>query len=251
MNHDEEVTGWTELRPVVWLAAVVLVGVTSSTDYGFIVLCTAIPGAIVYSIACVVIETREKERRAIETFRKSPIMSFLEGTFTDIDHINSISGSGGLRFDYAQIEILPSGSGSMEVYTTAEKNRTAFLKQYHDRAVAYHLCKEVKSPEELKEELMPHWLREGAGYSPECPHFFNDLREMNFEEINEGDSTRYGFKMPHFLAVCAAESLEGSAGGVEKTEIARKVIMKCAKERGYHARCKYLSTGSYKLTIHF
>ena len=251
MNHDEEVTGWTELRPVVWLAAVVLVGVTSSTDYGFIVLCTAIPGAIVYSIACVVIETREKERRAIETFRKSPIMSFLEGTFTDIDHINSISGSGGLRFDYAQIEILPSGSGSMEVYTTAEKNRTAFLKQYHDRAVAYHLCKEVKSPEELKEELMPHWLREGAGYSPECPHFFNDLREMNFEEINEGDSTRYGFKMPHFLAVCAAESLEGSAGGVEKTEIARRAIMKCAKEGGYHARCKYLSKDCYKLTIHF
>ena len=246
MNHDEEVTGWTELRPVVWLAAVIVAAVGPS--WAFFV---TIPGAIVYSAACVVIEVVTKAKRAVETFRKdSFIISYLERTFTDIDHINSISGSGGLRFDYAQIDLRPSMS-SMEVYTTAEKNRTAFLKQYHDRAVAYHLCKEVKSPEELKEELMPHWLREGAGYSPECPHFFNDLREMNFEEINEGGSTRYGFKMPHFLAVCAAESLEGSAGGVEKTEIARRAIMKCAKEGGYHARCKYLSKDCYKLTIHF
>ena len=249
MNHDEEVTGWTELRPVVWLAAVVLVGVTSSTDYGFIVLCTAIPGAIVYSAACVFIEVITKERRAIETFRKSPIMSYLEGAFTDIDHINSISGSGGLRFDYAQIEILPSGSGSMEVYTTAEKNRTALLRQYHDRAFAYYGGKETRSPEQLRKELMPYCFKETSEYSPKCPHFFNDLREMNSEEINEGGSTRYGFKVTHFMFLCAKESLKESEERPEKAEIHRRAIMKCAKERGYHARYKYLSKDrQYEMT---
>ena len=251
MNHDEEVTWWTILRPVVWLAAVVLVGVTSSTDYGFIVLCTAIPGAIVYSIACVVIEVREKERRAIETFRKdSSIMSFLEGTFADIDHINSISGSSGLRFDYAQIELRPSGS-SMKVYTTAEKNRTAFLKQYHDRAGAYYRGEETRSPEQLREELTPYYFKETAEYTPRCPRFFYDLRELNFELTDDG---RCGFKLPGFFCTCILESLESSEEIVGKwkiIEIAREAIMKCAKERGYHASYKYLSTDGYKLTIHF
>ena len=139
----------------------------------------------------------------------------------------------------------------MVVYTTAEKNRTAFLKQYHERAVAYHLCKEEKSPEELKKELMPHWLREDTEYSPECPHFFNDLRELNFEEINEGGSIRYGFKIPHFSFVCAAEPLEGEEERTKRTEIARKVITKCAEERGYRTTCEELSTNRYELTIHF
>ena len=172
-------------------------------------LFVALPVAVIYTIACVFIGPADKEKRAVEIFREdSFIVSYLEGTFADIDHINSISGSDGLRFDSAQIKLEPHG-GSMVVYTTAEKNRTAFLKQYHERAVAYHLCKEEKSPEELKKELMPHWLREDTEYSPECPHFFNDLRELNFEEINEGGSIRYGFKMPHFSFVCAAEPLEG------------------------------------------
>ena len=198
MNHDEEVTGWTELRPVVWLAAVVLVGVTSSTDYGFIVLCTAIPGAIVYSAACVFIEVITKERRAVETFRKdSSIMSFLEGTFADVDHINSISGSGGLRFDYAQIEILPSGCGSMEVYTTAEKNRTALLRQYYDRAIAYYRGEETRSPEQLGEEMMPYCFKETAEYTPRCPRFFYDLRELNFKLTDDGSCC---FGLPGFFA---------------------------------------------------
>lgn len=247
MNHDEEVTGWTELRPVVWLAAVIVAAVGPS--WAFFV---AIPGAIVYSIACVFIEVVTKERRAIETFRKdSSIMSFLEGTFADIDHINSISGSSGLRFDYTQIELNPSGSGSMEVYTTAEKNRTAFLKQYHDRAGAYYRGEETRSPEQLREELTPYYFKETAEYTPRCPRFFYDLRELNFELTDDG---RCGFKLPGFFCTCILESLESSEEIVGKwkiIEIAREAIMKCAKERGYHASYKYLSTDGYKLTIHF
>ena len=207
-------------------------------------LFVALPVAVIYTIACVFIEVADKENVA-ET-----LVSYLKRTFADIDHINSISGSDGLRFDSAQIKLEPHG-GSMVVYTTAEKNRTAFLKQYHERAVAYHLCKEEKSPEELKKELMPHWLREDTEYSPECPHFFNDLRELNFEEINEGGSIRYGFKIPHFSFVCAAEPLEGEEERTKRTEIARKVITKCAEERGYRTTCEELSTNRYELTIHF
>lgn len=189
------------MRPVVWLAAVLVTAVGPPEA-----LFVALPVAVIYTIACVFIGPADKEKRAVETFREdSFIVSYLEGTFADIDHINSISGYEGLRFDSAQIKLEPHG-GSMVVYTTAEKNRTAFLKQYHERAVAYHLCKEEKSPEELKKELMPHWLREDTEYSPECPHFFNDLRELNFEEINEGGSIRYGFKMPHFSCVCVLRS---------------------------------------------
>lgn len=230
------------MRPVVWLAAV-LVSAVGPPGALFV----ALPVAVIYTIACVFIEVADKENVA-ET-----LVSYLKRTFADIDHINSISGSDGLRFDSAQIKLEPHG-GSMVVYTTAEKNRTAFLKQYHERAVAYHLCKEEKSPEELKKELMPHWLREDTEYSPECPHFFNDLRELNFEEINEGGSIRYGFKMPHFSFVCAAEPLEGEEERTKRTEIARKVITKCAEERGYRVDNNY---GSYiindecKLTIHF
>lgn len=229
------------MRPVVWLVAVLMSAVVPGA------LFVALPVAVIYTIACVFIEVADKENVA-ET-----LVSYLKRTFADIDHINSISGSDGLRFDSAQIKLEPHG-GSMVVYTTAEKNRTAFLKQYHERAVAYHLCKEEKSPEELKKELMPHWLREDTEYSPECPHFFNDLRELNFEEINEGGSIRYGFKMPHFSFVCAAEPLEGEEERTKRTEIARKVITKCAEERGYRVDNNY---GSYiindecKLTIHF
>lgn len=226
------------MRPVVWLVAVLMSAVVPGA------LFVALPVAIIYTIACVFIEVADKDSVA-ET-----LVSYLKRTFADIDHINSISGSDGLRFDSAQIKLEPHG-GSMVVYTTAEKNRTAFLKQYHERAVAYHLCKEEKSPEELKKELMPHWLREDAEYSPECPHFFNDLRELNFEEINEGGSIRYGFKMPHFSFVCAAEPLEGEEERLKKTEIARKAITKCAEERGYRTICEELSTNRYELTIHF
>ena len=162
--------GWVKV--VVWVVAIL---VTAMGPPG--ALFVALPVAVIYTIACVFIEVADKENVA-ET-----LVSYLKRTFADIDHINSISGSDGLRFDSAQIKLEPHG-GSMVVYTTAEKNRTAFLKQYHERAVAYHLCKEEKSPEELKKELMPHWLREDTEYSPECPHFFNDLRELNFEEIN-------------------------------------------------------------------
>ena len=249
MKKNKKSSGWIALRPVVWLAAV-LVSAVGPPGALFV----ALPVAVIYTIACVFIGPADKEKRAVEIFREdSFIVSYLEGTFADIDHINSISGSDGLRFDSAQIKLEPHG-GSMVVYTTAEKNRTAFLKQYHERAVAYHLCKEEKSPEELKKELMPHWLREDTEYSPECPHFFNDLRELNFEEINEGGSIRYGFKMPHFSFVCAAEPLEGEEERKKRTEIARKVITKCAEERGYRVDNNY---GSYiindecKLTIHF
>lgn len=242
MKKNKKASGWIALRPVVWLAAV-LVSAVGPPGALFV----ALPVAVIYTIACVFIEVADKENVA-ET-----LVSYLKRTFADIDHINSISGSDGLRFDSAQIKLEPHG-GSMVVYTTAEKNRTAFLKQYHERAVAYHLCKEEKSPEELKKELMPHWLREDTEYSPECPHFFNDLRELNFEEINEGGSIRYGFKMPHFSFVCAAEPLEGEEERTKRTEIARKVITKCAEERGYRVDNNY---GSYiindecKLTIHF
>ena len=241
MKKNKKSSGWIALRPVVWLVAVLMSAVVPGA------LFVALPVAVIYTIACVFIEVADKENVA-ET-----LVSYLKRTFADIDHINSISGSDGLRFDSAQIKLEPHG-GSMVVYTTAEKNRTAFLKQYHERAVAYHLCKEEKSPEELKKELMPHWLREDTEYSPECPHFFNDLRELNFEEINEGGSIRYGFKMPHFSFVCAAEPLEGEEERTKRTEIARKVITKCAEERGYRVDNNY---GSYiindecKLTIHF
>ena len=239
MKKNETSSGWIALRPVVWLAAV-LVSAVGPPGALFV----ALPVAVIYTIACVFIEVADKENVA-ET-----LVSYLKRTFADIDHINSISGSDGLRFDSAQIKLEPHG-GSMVVYTTAEKNRTAFLKQYHERAVAYHLCKEEKSPEELKKELMPHWLREDTEYSPECPHFFNDLRELNFEEINEGGSIRYGFKIPHFSFVCAAEPLEGEEERTKRTEIARKVITKCAEERGYRTTCEELSTNRYELTIHF
>jgi hypothetical protein len=239
MKKNEKSSGWIALRPVVWLAAV-LVSAVGPPGALFV----ALPVAVIYTIACVFIEVADKENVA-ET-----LVSYLKRTFADIDHINSISGSDGLRFDSAQIKLEPHG-GSMVVYTTAEKNRTAFLKQYHERAVAYHLCKEEKSPEELKKELMPHWLREDTEYSPECPHFFNDLRELNFEEINEGGSIRYGFKIPHFSFVCAAEPLEGEEERTKRTEIARKVITKCAEERGYRTTCEELSTNRYELTIHF
>ena len=239
MKKNEKSSGWIALRPVVWLAAVLVSAVGPPGA-----LFGALPVAVIYTIACVFIEVADKENVA-ET-----LVSYLKRTFADIDHINSISGSDGLRFDSAQIKLEPHG-GSMVVYTTAEKNRTAFLKQYHERAVAYHLCKEEKSPEELKKELMPHWLREDTEYSPECPHFFNDLRELNFEEINEGGSIRYGFKIPHFSFVCAAEPLEGEEERTKRTEIARKVITKCAEERGYRTTCEELSTNRYELTIHF
>lgn len=239
MKKNEKSSGWIALRPVVWLAAV-LVSAVGPPGALFV----ALPVAVIYTIACVFIEVADKENVA-ET-----LVSYLKRTFADIDHINSISGSDGLRFDSAQIKLEPHG-GSMVVYTTAEKNRTAFLKQYHERAVAYHLCKEEKSPEELKKELMPHWLREDTEYSPECPHFFNDLRELNFEEINEGGRIRYGFKIPHFSFVCAAEPLEGEEERTKRTEIARKVITKCAEERGYRTTCEELSTNRYELTIHF
>lgn len=239
MKKNEKSSGWIALRPVVWLAAV-LVSAVGPPGALFV----ALPVAVIYTIAGVFIEVADKENVA-ET-----LVSYLKRTFADIDHINSISGSDGLRFDSAQIKLEPHG-GSMVVYTTAEKNRTAFLKQYHERAVAYHLCKEEKSPEELKKELMPHWLREDTEYSPECPHFFNDLRELNFEEINEGGSIRYGFKIPHFSFVCAAEPLEGEEERTKRTEIARKVITKCAEERGYRTTCEELSTNRYELTIHF
>lgn len=100
------------MRPVVWLVAVLMSAVVPGA------LFVALPVAVIYTIACVFIGPAEKEKRAVETFREdSLIVSYLEGTFADIDHINSISGSDGLRFDSAQIKLEPHG-GSMVVYTT-------------------------------------------------------------------------------------------------------------------------------------
>lgn len=97
------------MRPVVWLAAV-LVSAVGPPGALFV----ALPVAVIYTIACVFIEVADKENVA-ET-----LVSYLKRTFADIDHINSISGSDGLRFDSAQIKLEPHG-GSMVVYTTAEK----------------------------------------------------------------------------------------------------------------------------------
>ena len=110
------------MRPVVWLVAVLMSAVVPGA------LFVALPVAVIYTIACVFIGPAEKEKRAVETFREdSLIVSYLEGTFADIDHINSISGSDGLRFDSAQIKLEPHG-GSMVVYTTAEKKSYCFFE---------------------------------------------------------------------------------------------------------------------------
>ena len=126
MKKNKKASGWIALRPVVWLAAV-LVSAVGPPGALFV----ALPVAVIYTIACVFIEVADKENVA-ET-----LVSYLKRTFADIDHINSISGSDGLRFDSAQIKLEPHGA-SMEVYTTAEENRTALLKQYDERAGAYY-----------------------------------------------------------------------------------------------------------------
>ena len=175
------------------------------------------------------------------------LVSYLKRTFADIDHINSISGSDGLRFDSAQIKLEPHGA-STEVYTTAEENRTALLKQYDERAGAYNRGEEAQTPEQLKEELMPYCFKETAEYTPQCPRFFDDLRELNFELTDDG---RYGFGLISFFAEYVMNPWEVDEKGMSTIEIARKAITKCAEERGYRTTCEELSTNRYELTIHF
>lgn len=242
MKKNKKSSGWIALRPVVWLVAVLMSAVVPGA------LFVALPVAVIYTIACVFIGPAEKEKRAVETFREdSLIVSYLEGTFADIDHINSISGSDGLRFDSAQIKLEPHGA-SMEVYTTAEENRTALLKQYDERAGAYYRGEEAQTPEQLKEELMPYCFKETAEYTPQCPRFFDDLRELNFELTDDG---RYGFGLISFFAEYVMNPWEVDEKGMSTIEIARKAITKCAEERGYRTTCEELSTNRYELTIHF
>lgn len=242
MKKNKKSSGWIAWRPVVWLVAVLMSAVVPGA------LFVALPVAVIYTIACVFIGPAEKEKRAVETFREdSLIVSYLEGTFADIDHINSISGSDGLRFDSAQIKLEPHGA-SMEVYTTAEENRTALLKQYDERAGAYYRGEEAQTPEQLKEELMPYCFKETAEYTPQCPRFFDDLRELNFELTDDG---RYGFGLISFFAEYVMNPWEVDEKGMSTIEIARKAITKCAEERGYRTTCEELSTNRYELTIHF
>ena len=236
MKKNKKSSGWIALRPVVWLAAV-LVSAVGPPGALFV----ALPVAIIYTIVCVFIEAADKDSVA-ET-----LVSYLKRTFADIDHINSVSGSEGLRFDSAQIKLEPYGA-SMEVYTTAEENRTALLKQYDERAGAYYRGEEAQTPEQLKEELMPYCFKETAEYTPQCPRFFDDLRELNFELTDDG---RYGFGLISFFAEYVMNPWEVDEKGMSTIEIARKAITKCAEERGYRTTCEELSTNRYELTIHF
>ena len=119
MKKNKKSSGWIALRPVVWLVAVLMSAVVPGA------LFVALPVAVIYTIACVFIGPADKEKRAVEIFREdSFIVSYLEGTFADIDHINSISGSDGLRFDSAQIKLEPHGYGG--VYDSGKKSYCFF-----------------------------------------------------------------------------------------------------------------------------
>ena len=114
MKKNKKASGWIALRPVVWLAAV-LVSAVGPPGALFV----ALPVAVIYTIACVFIEVADKENVAetlVSYLKKySPIgeLGQFAGEYaeslaqttgylvlvTDCDHVIAASGSGKKEFE--------------------------------------------------------------------------------------------------------------------------------------------------------
>lgn len=257
MKKNKKASGWIALRPVVWLAAV-LVSAVGPPGALFV----ALPVAIIYTnLPWLIFRISEKAKakdneewkhREIErTIEKSSTVTFLKTLFEDVKFINETSGADRLQFDHAEITLQSEQVYSdMYLYTTADKKHIEFIEKYE---ALLHRClmgEEGLNKEKIFEEFRAYYPNEKKGYIAKNPDFLKTLEDDGlswFEAVtdNNGNVTCYKYMVFSFKKTYVDEN-------VCNPFFIAEAITKWAVGEGYLAYYTHdRENGRYELTIHF